>query len=275
MKNILILTDFSENATLAAKYAILLAGKLNAENISFLHANQSVEAITNSPMVTITFEEIHEDAVRQMKQWKSEILSDIPTGTNVHFLIEHMNLESGLNKVIDDHNIDLVVMGITGKTGWEKVIIGSNAIRVLENCKKPLLVIPTSTHTGLPDRILLATDFKDVKSKLDSVLLEEFLTKMAASLDVINVSEGEGDFVDLRQEMKDIFSLLDKFKPEFHYKTNTDIAEEINLFAIEHRSELIITFHQRSNWFVNLFRNSISKKLAWHTQVPLLVIPVE
>ncbi|MDA3616138.1 universal stress protein [Polluticaenibacter yanchengensis] len=275
MKNILILTDFSENATLAAKYAVLLAGKLNAENISFLHANQSVEAITSSPMVTITFEEIHEDAVRQMKQWKSEILNEIPPSTNVHFLIEHMNLESGLNKVIEDHNIDLVVMGITGKTGWEKVIIGSNAIRVLENCKKPLLVIPTSTHAGLPNRILLATDFKDVKSKLDSILLEEFLTKMSASLDVINVSEGEGDFVDLRQEMKDIFSVLDKFKPEFHYKTSTDVAEEINLFAIEHRSELIITFHQRSNWFVNLFRNSISKKLAWHTQVPLLVIPVE
>ena len=275
MKNILILTDFSDNATLAARYAFLLADKKGIENITFLHANQTVEAITNSPMVTVTFEDLHEDAVKMMTQWKSELFNNITTTAKTHFLVEHINLESGLNKICEDHNIDLVVMGISGKTGWEKVVIGSNAVRVLENCNKPLLIIPNSSEIKYPGKVLLATDLKDVKVKLESTILDDFLSSTNVSLDVVNVSDGESDFVDLRHEIKDIFGLLEKYNPQFHYKTNSDVAEEINLFAIRNHSDIIVTVHKRRNWFSNLFRSSISKKLAWYSKVPLLVIPIE
>ena len=275
MKNILILTDFSDNATLAARYAFLLADKKGIENITFLHANQTVEAITNSPMVTVTFEDLHEDAVRMMTQWKAELFINITTTATTNFLVEHINLETGLNKICEDHNIDLVVMGISGKSGWEKVVIGSNAVRVLENCNKPLLIIPNSSKIKYPEKVLLATDLKDVKVKLESTILDDFLSSTNLTLDVINVSDGESDFVDLRHEIKDIFSLLEKYNPQFHYKTNSDVAEEINLFAIRNHSDIIVTIHKRRNWFSNLFRSSISKKLAWHSQVLLLVIAIE
>lgn len=67
---------------------------------------------------------------------------------------------------------------------------------------------------------------------------------------------------------------LDRYSPEIHYINHPDTIEAINIFAKEHRVNIIITLHEQQTGLVHLFHKSASKKLALHSQIPLLVIPV-
>ncbi|MBK7099112.1 MAG: hypothetical protein IPH58_13130 [Sphingobacteriales bacterium] len=51
-----------------------------------------------------------------------------------------------------------------------------------------------------------------------------------------------------------------------------DIDASINQFAIDHKASIIISLHQVKSFVNSLFHKSITKRLAWHSKIPLMVI---
>lgn len=151
---------------------------------------------------------------------------------------------------------------MTGKTGLEKILMGSNTIDVMANCRCPLLVVPGTAAISPPETVILTTDLKDVEEKLVVPLLEQFLSSIPARLLVLNVAQKEGDVVHLRKEISDLHFLLDKYHPEYHYIDHRDAAEGINMFAADEDTGLIIILHRHQSGFIELFRKSVSRKLA-------------
>jgi nucleotide-binding universal stress UspA family protein len=46
-----------------------------------------------------------------------------------------------INQVVDEHNIDLVVMGTHGRTGLRHLMVGSVTERIVRSCRVPVLTI--------------------------------------------------------------------------------------------------------------------------------------
>lgn len=270
--NILLLTDFSSNALHAAKYASSLCHQWQANVLLLLHARQQYGIVGNEKLEEVN--RLIEDNQLALLELKEQVAGWVPPHTTVIIRQAGLNLEEGINEICEELYIDLVVMGITGKSGIEKALIGSNATRVIEQTRFPVLVVPPAAGIQDLQTVVLTTDLEAVKEKLNTHYLDSILRHLQARLLVLNVAQQEGDAVNLRNEIAALHEILDKYHPELHYINHPDTAEGIHRFALEHDADLLLVFHQQHSGIAALFHKSIANKLCWHSTVPLMVIPV-
>jgi len=278
MQSILVLTDFSDAAFHAARYAGMLSSVFKSKTLTLFHAYQNIPAVINEPVVAAGWEDMHAESLQTMEIWQESIRQFVDPSTNVTFLVDEVELTKCVNAMCDEGQTDLVVMGITGKTNVERIFIGSNTMRVMETIRYPLLVVPPNAADAAPKKVALATDLREVRQKTNIPALFKLLDALDAKLLVVNVDQRERDVSKLMTEITDLHEVLGRYSPEIHYINNTSAnpstIETIDAFVREHQVDIVVSLHERQSALAALFRKSVSKKLAWHSQVPLLMIPV-
>lgn len=160
VKNILFLTDFSEPSSLAMPFAMAIARSYG----SVVHA---LHVILPSAYTYMAPEAIKTLLVDQEDMAKAEMarVDAALTGVLRETIIERgPNVWSVLSETLQKDDIDLVVLGTHGRTGLQKVLLGSSAEEVFRRSSVPVLTIgPTvrgGAHNGGRFRcVLLATDF--------------------------------------------------------------------------------------------------------------------
>src|SRR5262245_13891151 len=140
-KRILCPTDLSEESFKAFPYAFDLARVFDAE-IYFI----SVVNINTPAVVELGFETtfvdfgsgVRKDASRQLE----EILSSrVPKDLKFRQIIVQGSAAEEILRVVDDHEIDLVVIATHGLTGWRHMVFGSVAEKVVRQSKVPVLTV--------------------------------------------------------------------------------------------------------------------------------------
>ena len=66
--------------------------------------------------------------------------------------------------------------------------------------------------------------------------------------------------------------LLQGFEPEYAFIRLFDFADAINQFALDRNADLIITVPRKHSFLSSLFTTSHTKKLAYHSHLPVLAI---
>lgn len=134
---ILVPTDGSPAAEAAIDHAISLAkaydARLHALYVVDANAYTSMEAGTE--MVVDALESEGEMAINRVgdaaEDADIEIEEDLVTGTPHRSILEY----------IDDHDIDLVVMGTHGRTGLDRLLLGSVTERVVRSSNVPVMTV--------------------------------------------------------------------------------------------------------------------------------------
>lgn len=141
IRKILYATDFSESSLPAARSALTLA-KLSGAAVHVLHvigefADRRKSLVPQEAMTLLEREvEIH--AVKEMEEFCSERFgADIPYSTEV---VMGRPFEEILRKA-QDLAVDLIVVGTHGRTGLERVIVGSTAERLVRSSPVPVLTV--------------------------------------------------------------------------------------------------------------------------------------
>jgi nucleotide-binding universal stress UspA family protein len=158
LKNILFATDFSQAADAAAPIAIQLARRYGAK-VYGVHVNRFDDYTAAAPnawaaMAEAAEKETKEDAGRLNEQLQS---------VEHEVVIGEGNLLEVLSNVIQQKEIDLVVVGTRGRTGFGKTLLGSVAEQILRQSPCPVLTIgphvnPWSDEYVKMREILYATD---------------------------------------------------------------------------------------------------------------------
>ncbi|MDF2515179.1 MAG: hypothetical protein K0R59_475 [Sphingobacterium sp.] len=274
MKRILLLTDFSENALLAAKQVALCAEAWKTEQVIVYHTYNSVTIVNNEPIVVVN-DEVKEAKEKEFNAWLEQIAPLFPPQVTLSHKMEDVDLPIGVNELCESEAIDLVALGITGQTGFAKILVGSNAITLMDICNKPMLIVSHKVNPAVPKHVLATTDLKEVDRKLALFNLDQVLDTFSAQLYVLNVAKKEGSAADLAQELKHLHERLDKYKPIYDYISHDDITTGIAAYAKEKQIDLILSFHKKQGLLASLFKTSISKKIAWNGAANLLVIPMD
>lgn len=274
MKRILLLTDFSENALLAAKQVALCAEAWKTEQVIVYHTYNSVTIVNNEPIVVVN-DEVKEAKEKELNAWLEQIAPLFPRQVTLSHKMEDVDLPIGVNELCESEAIDLVALGITGQTGFAKILVGSNAITLMDICNKPMLIVSHKVNPAVPKHVLATTDLKEVDRKLALFNLDQVLDTFSAQLYVLNVAKKEGSAADLAQELKHLHERLDKYKPIYDYISHDDITTGIAAYAKEKQIDLILSFHKKQGLLASLFKTSISKKIAWNGAANLLVIPMD
>jgi nucleotide-binding universal stress UspA family protein len=273
MKTILVPTDFSTTAKNAALYAIDLANQLHSSKIILYNAYQA-PVVTEPTMPVMqmldvdTLKKISEDS---MKQFKSSFASS--NNIQIETICEYAVLPNAIRDICEKTGADLVVMGITGSSKFEEVLIGSTAISVVKHTKVPVIVIPPNAKCQQIGKVMLACDYKKVEETTPVMPIKKLLDATNAKFFVLNIS-GKQKGADTKQEEL-ISRMFSEYNIEYSYSNNDDFINGINDFAEANNIDMIITIPKRHGMFDGLFKESHTKQLAFHSHVPLMCIHEE
>ena len=160
LNNILYLTDFSEPSEAALPFAAAVAREYGAKVYAYHALIPAAYVYTTPELVQTGIEAQEEAAENNMKRAEAQ-LAGIPH----EMIIERATgIWPSLEQAIKDYNADLVVLGTHGRTGAEKLLLGSVAEEVFRRARVPVLTIGPGARHGMHGgakfhKVLYATDF--------------------------------------------------------------------------------------------------------------------
>ena len=157
IKQILVPTDFSDNARHALSYAIELAQRCSAK-LHLLHT----PVIPTYLLMDLSYSPGPEAVTRILNE--SQDALDEQAKLIAAAGLEHFTAirEGTVHEVIRDyakeHDVDLVVVGTHGRTGVSKLMYGSVTERVIKTVHTPIIVVPPEGGV-MPSTIVMSFDF--------------------------------------------------------------------------------------------------------------------
>lgn len=145
---ILLPTDGSESAEKAGKHALWIAGKSGAEilvlNIFELYS-PSVAALPISAVPGSNADmylPLKEEAEKIVEDFKTRLLNHNAQEVVINTIVREGRPHVGILKTIQELDVDLTVMGASGRHGLDRITLGSVTERVVRESKTPVMVIP-------------------------------------------------------------------------------------------------------------------------------------
>jgi nucleotide-binding universal stress UspA family protein len=271
MKTWLLPIDFSETSKNAARYAVALANDIQNVKLVLYHVFGKIAAGTDGTPLDLSNTTRKEVAETAMANLIKELA---PSGPYEVVAEEGNSLTDNLTRYVRHHGADLVVMGLTGASRIEQLLMGSNALNMAHSAVCPVLIIPPqATYKGVKN-IMFATDMHNVKQTTPVKALRSVLSTFNAKLHVVNVDSEH--YVELTEEYKTeraaLVSLLEGFDPEFYFIRIADFLDAVQTFVEDKKIDIIITVPRRHSFLTSLFKPSHTKKLLYHTITPLVAL---
>lgn len=280
MKNILIPTDFSENAWNALKYAQHLFGSVKC-NFYLLH----VSSFADYPISPVSPENNEGKEINDFKLFLKEQLNKLLnqveatfTNTNHKYfgIYEHGFFLEAIKTNIDEKKIDLVIMGTKGASGMRKHIIGSNAGDVITKVKCNTLIIPKEVVFSIPQEVAFPTDYNIFYASIILEAITDMLRLCQGNLRVMNVSRIDRNLTKAQDKNQEyLFDYLNEIFPKnssFHTITNKSVNVAIQCFVESRNVDMIIMVAKNLNFIQQILFDSLVEKISFHSTVPFFVI---
>ncbi|RNL75290.1 universal stress protein [Sinomicrobium pectinilyticum] len=274
MKKILIPTDFSRNALMAAKYAAaLFAGETGT--FYLLHAEQGNTPGTGKQ--GILYRTVSETEEKMEKLRKK--LSDADKNEQHDYKGEvyYDSLVGAVGWAILAKDIHYVFMGMKGMTAAERVFIGSNTmnvIRKIDFC--PVVIIPPDPVSipALPAGILFPTDFKRNYEQFELWPLTEMARIRKGEVVIMHIAEEECLNIDQSKHRKKLKKILkDIAYTEEEIVKNDNISTLIYRYAQREPVGMIAMINSKHGFLESFFREQVIRKIAFRVSVPFLILP--
>lgn len=170
MKTILVPTDFSETSEHALDFAVQLAKKDNSD-VLVMHGIEVVrfyeDYYSGAKAMTNYFEELQEVSQSKLDKLTNDRQGD---GVTIRTAIKAGNLLYTVEEIMEEEDIDLIVMGTKGASGFSEVFIGSNTEKMVRQASCPVISVPASATTEEVKRIIVPLDLSEIrKTFLDHV----------------------------------------------------------------------------------------------------------
>src|SRR5690554_5334186 len=139
-KRIVFATDFSEASKQALDFALRIARHHQAE-LHILH----VKVAPHPGYMTFGSPELVAEIASAQDMYADELLEElVPEGYGARVVLateRNIGAAQGISDYADRQGSDLIIVGSHGYSGFEKVILGSEALKLLRLANVPLLIV--------------------------------------------------------------------------------------------------------------------------------------
>ena len=276
MKKILVPTDFSKTSITALETAFEIAKKAGG-TIFVLHVVE--EATPDSYSITgewrddnwedrlFTFKLLEKAKAQLEKLVMDPRFSDVK-------LVGELRLGNpfhGMNTIIAEQKVDLVVMGTRGKTNLESMVIGTNTERVVRHSHCPILTVHKKPSSSDFKNIVYATAMsKD--EEIFSRIVKRTQQLYDSTIHLVRINT-PGDF----QRDRVVKDYMNKFAKTLQFKNFTinvynDVSEEegILYFADSIDADLIAMATHGRTGFAHVLAGSIAEGVVSKAVRPVL-----
>ena len=265
MKSILVPIDFSPNSTIALEYAFRLAN-YNRARIVVIHIDSN---------------KLDEDAIEDMKEEIWVFCEETRSKLDVAEVYYEVKVVPGDDiSALDNPDylalIDLVIMGTRGASSLNSSLIGSNTVNLLDRIKKPMLVIPNEAKYEEVKHIMFCADYKATNFDFTLAPLKEFAIMVDANviLGHIKLHSGAPNPTHLKESRAEGEFFGTEVNHSYKLIHADNVFDGINDFIDNHEGiQMVAMVNRKHNFFDQLFRTNNTHKMAYHTNLPLLVLP--
>ncbi|MFT4698113.1 MAG: nucleotide-binding universal stress UspA family protein [Flavobacteriaceae bacterium] len=273
MKRILVPTDFSKQAENALKIAAQIAKKHNSE-IFLLHSLEMPLHLNSSADSGGMPESLY--FIKLAEKHFAEVLEKpYLNGINVYEAIGHNEIYKDINETVSTKDIDIIVMGSHGSSGFKEMFIGSNTEKVVRTSDIPVLVIKNEHEQFDINDFVFASDFSE--ECRDSIKRAgQFANKTGAAMHLLNVNTPSGfkTTSEAKEKMEKFVSSMNLENYTLNIYNDTSVEKGILNFAKDTNAQLIgMSTHGRKG-LAHFFNGSISEDLVNHANMPVITFKI-
>jgi nucleotide-binding universal stress UspA family protein len=274
MKTILVPTDFSDASRNASKYAVNMAKALNYK-VLLLHVFNVPVIITGeySAAEMINVNELEQEHNVRLQE-EAEALRK---GTDV--IIEYKSLSGftvdEIAGIEQKEKPDLIVMGLSPQGKISEFVFGSVSTDVVKNTQTPVIIVPEASQYKEVKKIAFASDLKMECDMKMHEPLTDMIEAFSSSIAILNVVKEQADKIgkDDGVSGRRIETYFENREHIYHFLENNDIIAGITEFIVNQHVDMVTMIPQKHNLIERLFRESNTKRMAFHVDIPLLTLP--
>jgi hypothetical protein len=168
-------------------------------------------------------------------------------------------------------------MGIDNDSILGNAILGSTSMSIIKKRNTPVLLIPAHIKYTKPASIALAADFDPEQPQPQLTVLKNLVTSLDCRLLIINNVESPvviGEHVVDKAEQNLLYYFdTQNISYTLHQTQYDNITEGFLQFTAAQNVDIIAMIPHKHTWDELLFTSSMTKKMAFKTNIPLLAIP--
>lgn len=271
MVNILVPTDFSDLSKVAINYAVKVANKLNG-GITLLYVVNTVQPANAS--MWFKYKSFEKELIKQAKEDFEKIIKDASklnkTSKPIKYkIVRGTSFNNTVKKAAKRLRTGLIVMGARGASGLKSVLMGSNTESMIDISHVPVLTIPELGEFKSFKNIVYAIDLKHLDNELKAML--PYAKFFDSHVHMFHVTSSEKNITEIEEKIYKATVgkiLYNKFTVKVLVSKKIDAALEN--YVDEIKADLITTFTHDHSFYDKLFNRSISRKMTFQSNVPLL-----
>jgi nucleotide-binding universal stress UspA family protein len=282
MKRILVPIDFSKTAAIALDTAADVARKSGAEVI-LLYVIEEVEDLNFNTDGQISSGISGEEKLfmlklieKSKKQLEKVVKDPKYSDITVSGELKLGNAFHNIKDIITDQKVDLIVMGTSGHTKLEEMLIGSNTEKVVRTSKAPVLVVNKKPATMNFKNIVYASAMgKD--EEVFSRIVKRTQQIYGSTVHLVRINT-PGDF----QRDTVVKDFMEKFAKKLGLKNYTinvfndlSIEEGIIRFSDYIDADLIAMATHGRTGFAHVLAGSVAEEVVSHAKRPVLTFVVK
>ncbi len=275
IKKILIPFDFSETAELALEHAVFMA-KLHKAEIIIAHVIESysfTSAISSAfGKSQSEFEEKLESSTNDKLLQLSEKLHH-DSGMKVIFRTETGKIYKKIVNIAEETDVDIIVMGTHGVSGFQDFLVGSNTYRVVMSASCPVISVQAhSKKIGFKDIVLPIDNSPSSRQKVrHCVEIAKHYNSIVHVAGMMTMSD-----VDMQRRFEVKIHQVQSFLEEHEiahtvkvFKTDNSPATTMNYSNQVNADLLIIMTDQEGS---GIFMGNFAQQLINQSKIPVMSI---
>lgn len=276
-KRILIPTDYSKNAFNAIKYAMRLFENENCEffilNCYYLSGMDRDNLLVPEPSKEAK-KTVEERSLQNMETLKKQMKAfEENEKHSFQYEARFGPFFETVKEEVKQKQIDLLIMGTQGQSDKKTVILGSNAVNLMEKIRAcPVMAIPYSVTFKNPNEIVFPSSYRTHYKSNELQMLVRISNITNAPIRVLHI-QNKKSLTQAQEENKIMLDDILKSAQVTHHKLyDMDVNDGVMAFVQSRESEMIAFVNKKHNFFGSIFSNPIVKELGMHTKVPLLAM---
>jgi nucleotide-binding universal stress UspA family protein len=271
--NILLPTDFSENAWSATEYATKLFANEDC-NFYFLHASQPPSgriSVSSTKLARV----MADNDLKSLSEFKAKAENTFPNSKHkFNILLSQNDLFDAIEVTISQHGIDLVIMGTKGASRSEDLFFGSNTVNVIKRIKSSaVLMIPDGFNFVKPKQIAFPTDFNRSYGK-EIEYVKQMCGLYKSKISVVHISDNLELSEAQHEQQKALESVLEHIPHSFNSVLDSGKKEHaIKDFIEEHDIDILAMIYYTHSFLEYVIKEPVIKRIGFHPTIPFLVIP--
>ena len=280
-KKIIVPVDFSELSHNAFLFALSIAEDFDCE-VEVIHFYSPLSH-------TMMFDHLKEEQIidtleEELNQFvTSYTAEDLPLGVMINATVKTKVLRGAIVPQLIERSLSkntfMIIIGAKETTSRTKKLFGTIPSELSQHAFCPVMLIPPNASFEYFNNILIASSIDSIKpTMIDSVI--ELAEKYNSFLHFIHVSQNEEMEKDyLKAEKRLIKEVNKNGSPDCSVYNVTikapNIAIGISQYAEEYNADLIVLVNRNRGFLNNLFKESLSKKMALNIKTPLLIYHIK